>query len=88
VGEGFPSRVKDFWKLVLNPTTLTELIRYYLVQDWDQWKRASLKDTEVTCYMELEDAVTTHPYRCLKALAIIWGLQYSALEPPRVPLQR
>jgi len=38
--------------------------------------------------MELEDAVAAHPYKCLMALAMKWGLQYSVLERPRVPLQR
>ena len=38
--------------------------------------------------MELEDAVTLHPCKCLMALAMQWGLQYSALERLRTPLQR
>ncbi|XTI94193.1 hypothetical protein V2W45_1524845 [Cenococcum geophilum] len=55
-------------RLVLDPKTLTDL---------ERWKRATLRDTNVSCYMELEDAVTAYPYKCLRALAIIWGLQYS-----------
>jgi hypothetical protein len=88
VGEGFPERVKDFWKLTLHPTVLIKLARHYSVQGWDRWKRATSRDTDVTCYMELEDAVTAHPYKCLMQLAMKWGLQYSALERPRTPLQR
>ena len=30
--------------------------------------------------MELEDAVTAHPDKCLRALAMSWGLQQTALE--------
>ena len=74
IAKGFPSKVKDFWRLALNPTVLTELARHYSVRDWDRWKRATSRDTDVTCYMELQDAVTAHPYKCLKALAMTWGL--------------
>ena len=74
VGKGFPSRVKDFQRLVLDPTTLLKLVKYYLVRDWERQKRATLRDTKVTCYMDLKVAVTEHPYKCLKALAIIQGL--------------
>ncbi|XTI90136.1 hypothetical protein V2W45_1407212 [Cenococcum geophilum] len=74
VAKCFPNRVKDFWRLVLDPKTLIDLARHYLVQDWERWKRATLRDTNVSCYMELEDAVTAHPYKCLRALAIMWGL--------------
>ena len=31
IGKGFPSWVKDFQRLVLDPTTLLKLIKYYLV---------------------------------------------------------
>ena len=86
VAKGFPSRVKDFWRLILDPTTLTELARHYSVRDWDRWKRATLKDTDVTCYMDLEDAVAAHPHKCLRALAITWGLQYSVLKRLERPL--
>ena len=34
--KGFPRRVKDFWRLVSDPTTLTKLARHYLVQGWDR----------------------------------------------------
>ncbi len=74
VAEGFPYSVKDFWKLILNPTALTELARHYSVRDWDRWKRATSADTDVTCYMELQDAVTAHPLKCLRSLAMKWGL--------------
>ncbi|XTI91429.1 hypothetical protein V2W45_1495155 [Cenococcum geophilum] len=70
VAKGFPNRVKDFWRLISNPKTLTDLVRHYL-------KRATLRDTNVSYYIELEDTVTAHLYKCLRALAIIWGLQYS-----------
>ena len=80
--KGFPSRVKDFWKLVLDPTTLTDLARHYSVRDWERWKRASSRDTDVSCYTELKDAVTAQPLMCLRALAMRWGLQYSLLEYP------
>jgi len=88
VAEGFPSRVKDFWRLVSDPTTLSKLARHYSVSDWDRWKRATSRDTDVTCYMEIEDAVTAHPYKCLRALAMKWGLQYSVLERPVRSLQQ
>src|SRR6266702_7015931 len=87
VAEGFPYSVKDFWKLILNPTALTELARHYSVRDWDRWKRATSADTDVTCYMELQDAVTAHPLKCLRSLAMKWGLQYSILERPRTAQQ-
>ena len=80
IAKGFPSRVKDFQRLILDPTTLTELVGYYLVRDWERWKRASLKDTDITYYMELEDIVAAYPYKCLRALVIIQGLQYSVLK--------
>ncbi|XTI93077.1 hypothetical protein V2W45_1524043 [Cenococcum geophilum] len=32
---------------------------------YKRWKRATLRDTNVSCYMELEDIVTAHPYKCL-----------------------
>jgi hypothetical protein len=38
--------------------------------------------------MEIEDAVTAHPYKCLRALAMKWGLQYSVLERPVRSLQQ
>ncbi len=88
VAEGFPYSVKDFWKLILNPTALTELARHYSVRDWDRWKRATSADTDVTCYMELQDAVTAHPLKCLRSLAMKWGLQYSILERPRTAQQQ
>ena len=74
VAEGFPSRVKDFWRLVLDPTTLLKLVEYYLVRDQERQKRATLKDINITYYTDLKIAVTAHPYKCLRALAIIWGL--------------
>ena len=37
-------------------------------------EESHLKDTDVTYYMELKDTVTAHLYKCLKALAITWGL--------------
>jgi hypothetical protein len=86
VAEGFPNRVKDFWRLVLDPKTLIDLARHYSVRDWERWKRATSRDTDVGGYTELEDAVTAHPYKCLRALAMGWGLQYSLLERPRTPL--
>ena len=82
VAKGFPNRIKDFWRLVSDPTTLTELARHYSVRDWERWKRASSRDTDVSCYTELEDAVTAQPLMCLRALAMRWGLQYSLLEYP------
>ncbi|XTI87155.1 hypothetical protein V2W45_1386868 [Cenococcum geophilum] len=82
VAKGFPNRIKDFWRLISDPVTLTELARHYSVRDWERWKRASSGDTDVSCYTELEDAVTTQPLRCLRALAMKWGLQYSLLEYP------
>ena len=88
VAEGFPSRVKDFWRLVSDPTTLSKLAEHYSVRDWERWRRATLKDINVTCYTDLKIAVTEHPYKCLKALAMMWGLQYSDLERPRTYLQR
>ncbi|XTI90970.1 hypothetical protein V2W45_1470842 [Cenococcum geophilum] len=63
VAKGFPNRVKDFWRLVLDPKTLTDLARHYSVRDWERWKRATLRDTDVSYYMELEDAVIAHPYK-------------------------
>ena len=74
VAEGFPSRVKDFQRLVLDPTTLLKLAEYYLVRDWERQKRATLKDINVTCYTDLKITVTAYPYKCLRALAMIWGL--------------
>jgi hypothetical protein len=71
----------------LDSAALTELARHYSVRDWDRWKRATSRDTDVSCYMELKDAVTVHPYKCLQALATTWGLQYSALERLRTPLR-
>ena len=32
--------------------------------------------------------VTVQPYKCLKALAMTWGLQYSILKRLRTPLQQ
>ena len=87
VAKGFPSRVKDFWRLALNPTVLTELARHYSVRDWDRWKRATSRDTDVTCYIELQDMVTVYLYKCLRALAMTQGLQYSVLKRLAVPLQ-
>ena len=37
--------------------------------------------------MDLEDAVAAHPHKCLRALAMTWGLQYSVLERLERPLQ-
>ena len=58
MAKGFPNRVKDFWRLVLDPTTLMELARHYLVEGWERWQRASLRDIDVSYYTELEDTVT------------------------------
>ena len=88
VAKGFPDRVKDFWKLVLDLTVLTELARHYSVRNWDRWKRATSRDIDVSCYTELEDAVTAHPYKCLKALAKRWGLKYDSLARLRTPLRQ
>jgi len=88
VAKGFPDRVKDFWKLVLDLTVLTELARHYSVRNWDRWKRATSRDIDVSCYTELEDAVTAHPYKCLKALAKRWGLKYDSLDRLRTPLRQ
>ena len=82
IAKGFPTRVKDFWMLVLDLTTLANLARHYSVRDWDQWKKPTSGDIDATCYTDLDDAVTAYPYKCLRALAILWGLHYSVLEPP------
>ena len=82
----FPTTVREFWRLLSNKSALTRLANHYSVAGWDRWKRATSGDTDVTCYTELEDAVTAHPDKCLRALAMSWGLQQTALE--RLGLQR
>ena len=80
VAADFPTTVREFWRLLPNKSALIRLANHYSVAGWDRWKRATSGDTDVTCYMELEDAVTAHPDKCLRALAMSWGLQQTALE--------
>jgi len=80
VAADFPTTVREFWRLLPNKPALIRLANHYSVTGWDRWKRATSGDTDVTCYMELEDAVTAHPDKCLRALAMSWGLQPTDLE--------
>jgi len=78
----FPETVRDFWKLVLNPSALANLARHYSISGWRRWGRHGSDDTDATEYNSLEDAITAHRDKCLLMLACKWGLQYSLLERP------
>lgn len=82
VARDFPETIQDFWKLVQDPTTLSRLVRHYSIPGWQKWNRCNSDDTEASPYDDLDDAVTAHPYKCLRMLASKWGLQYSCLERP------
>ena len=79
VPKGFPKTIRDFWKLPQDLPTLAKLAEYYSVEGWDEWKMESSQDSSTTHYLELKHAVTAHPEKCLMALAMKWGLQYSSL---------
>ena len=67
----FPTTIREFWRLLLNKSALIKLANHYSVAGWDRWKRATLADTNITCYTELEDAVTIYLNKYLWALAIL-----------------
>jgi archaellum component FlaC len=82
VAAGFPTTVREFWGLLSNKPTLIRLAKHYSVVGWERWQRSTSDDTDVTLYTEIEDAVAMYPNRCLRSLAMAWGLQISALERP------
>ena len=76
----FPTTVREFWRLLSNKSALVRLAKHYSVVGWERWQRSSLYDTDATLYAEIEDAVNAYPSKCLRSLAMTWGLQYSALK--------
>ncbi|XTI84526.1 hypothetical protein V2W45_1465585 [Cenococcum geophilum] len=82
MAKGFPNRVKDFWRLVLDPKTLINLTRYYL--------RATLRDTNISCYIELEDARKVETDNGLRQVRAredqdndsVIGLELTSLQDP------
>ena len=71
---GFPVTVREFWKLVLDESTLIQLAKHYSVIGWEYWKRIALRNNNALLYERIEDAVSAQPNKCLWFLAMIWGL--------------
>ena len=88
VAEGFPTTVRDFWRLSSNKPTLIRLAKHYSVVGWEWWRRSSSYDSVATSYDSIESAVNDYPSKCLRALAMSWGLQYTALERLGGPLRQ
>jgi hypothetical protein len=87
VAAGFPTTVREFWRLVSDKSTLVRLAKHYSVVGWEWWRRSASYDSDATPYDTIENAVAAHPGSCLRALAMTWGLQYSALERKGEPSQ-
>ena len=80
VAAGFPTTIREFWRLLSNKSTLVRLAEHYSIVGWERWQRNSSYDTDATSYDTIENAVAAYPSKCLRSLAMTWGLQYSALE--------
>jgi len=80
VAADFPTTIREFWRLLSNKSSLIKLAKHYSVVGWERWQRSASYDTDATSYDTIENAVTAYPSKCLRSLAMTWGLQYSALE--------
>lgn len=68
-------------------SALQQLAKHYSVKGWEDWKMMDSGDSGATQYHCLNDAVTAHPGRCLRALAVKWGLEYGQLQTLQVQPQ-
>jgi hypothetical protein len=66
--------------IMITVPTLTSLAKHYSVEGWEDWQSLSWDDSDGTQYECLETAVKAHPQKCLRALAVKWGLKYGQLE--------
>lgn len=80
VAPDFPPTIKEFWRLDKKPDVLARLASHYDIPGWQNWNRARSDDTEATTFDDLETAVTQHPDKCLRILALKWGLRFDDLE--------
>lgn len=95
VGADFPKKVVDFWLLesdskfikllkgslnltLIVVTKITALATHYSITGWQNWPSVP----PFHPHNSLRDAVATHPRRCLKVLAMTWGLEFGQLQRP------
>jgi hypothetical protein len=65
-------------------SALQKLAKHYAVKGYEDWKMMEFEDPDATQYHCLNDAVAAHPERCLRALAVKWGLEYGQLQTLQV----
>ena len=65
-------------------SALQKLAKHYVVKGYEEWKMMESEDLDATQYHCLNDAVAAHPERCLRALAVKWGLEYGQLQTLQV----
>jgi len=70
VATDFPIIIQEFWRLLLNKSSLIKLVKHYSVVSWERWQRSALYDTDTTLYDTIENTVTAYPSKCLQSLAM------------------